>query len=113
MIKQQNVGTRCKKLASFDVKSLFTIDGAIEAAKRALVRTDEGELPLLIDDYITLIRLCVEYGPFDFQGREYEQIQGLELGSPLSAVLVQIMNRPRGNDTQNKTQNCHPSIGTD
>nr|XP_027230559.1 uncharacterized protein LOC113822215 [Penaeus vannamei] len=50
---------------------------------------DEGELPLPIDDYI-LIRLCVEFGPFVFRGREYEQIQGLAMGSPLSAVLAQL-----------------------
>ncbi|XP_069992330.1 uncharacterized protein [Penaeus vannamei] len=36
---------------------------------------DEGEQPLQIDDYIKLIRLCVEFGFFEFRGREYEQIQ--------------------------------------
>jgi len=93
MAKLQGVGMKCKKLVSFDVKSLFTnvpIDGAIKAAQRALRRMDQNELPLQIDDYIELIRLCVEFGPFEFRGREYEQIQGLAMGSPLSAVLAQL-----------------------
>ncbi|XP_069982900.1 uncharacterized protein [Penaeus vannamei] len=82
-----------RKFVSFDVKSLFTnvpIDGAIKVAQRALRRVDEDELQLQLDDYIELIRLCVEFGPFEFRGREYEQIQGLAMGSPLSAVLAQL-----------------------
>ncbi|XP_069984619.1 uncharacterized protein [Penaeus vannamei] len=51
---------------------------------------DEDYLPLQLDDYTELIRLCVEFGPFEFSGREYEQIQGFAMGSPLSAVLVQL-----------------------
>ncbi|XP_069971546.1 uncharacterized protein [Penaeus vannamei] len=89
MAKLQGTGMKCKKLVSFDVKSLFT-NGAIKDGGRALARMDEGELPLQINDYIRLIHLCVEFGPFEFRGREYEQIQGLAMGSPLSAVLAQL-----------------------
>ncbi|XP_069980163.1 uncharacterized protein [Penaeus vannamei] len=84
---------KCRKLISFDVKSLFTIvpiDGSIKAAERTLARMDEGELPLQIDDYIRLIRLCAEFGPFEFRGREFEQFQGLAMGSSLSAILAQL-----------------------
>ncbi|XP_063605001.1 vacuolar protein sorting-associated protein 4B-like [Penaeus indicus] len=73
MTKLQNAGMRCKKLVTFDVKMLFTdvpIDGAIEAAKRTLTGMDEDELPLPRDDYVALIRLCVEFGPFEFRGRD-------------------------------------------
>ncbi|XP_069992969.1 uncharacterized protein [Penaeus vannamei] len=93
MATLQGAGMKCRKLVSFAVKSLFTnvpIDGAIRAAERALAKMDEGELPLQIDNYIKLISLCVEYGPFEFRGREYEQIQGLAMGSPLSSVFAQL-----------------------
>ncbi|XP_069995876.1 uncharacterized protein [Penaeus vannamei] len=93
MAKLQGAGIKCRKLVSFDVKSLFTnvpINGAIKAAERALARMDEGELSLQIDDYIKLIPLCVDFGPFEFRGREYEQFQGLAMSLPLSAVFPQL-----------------------
>ncbi|XP_069972214.1 uncharacterized protein [Penaeus vannamei] len=50
----------------------------------------EEKLPLPIDDYIKLIRLRVVFGSFEFRGREYDQIQGRAMGSPLSAALAQL-----------------------
>ena len=93
MAKIRPVRMRCKKLVSFDVKSLFTnvpIDEAIQATSRAVGKMNEEQLPLPRDDYVALIRLCVEFGPFEFMGQEYEQIQGLAMGSPLSAVMAQL-----------------------
>ena len=93
MAKLRNVSMRCKKLVSFDVKSLFTnvpTEEAIGAARRTMEGMEEDQLPLPREDYLALIRLCLEFGPFEFYGQEYEQIQGLAMGSPLSAVLAQL-----------------------
>ena len=80
-----------KKLVSFDVKSLFTnvpIQGAIEAIKRALDANPDTQLPVPKQDFIRLVRLCVEFGAFEFEGMEYKPINGLAMGSPLSPVLA-------------------------
>ena len=91
MDRLKRVAFKNKRLASFDVKSLFTnvpIDGAITAAKRAVGAMTDNDLPLPRRDFIKLVELCVRYGVFEFDGVEYEQIEGLAMGSPLSAVLA-------------------------
>ena len=93
MDKISPVRMRCKKLVSFDVKSLFTnvpIDEALRATSRAVDGMTDEQLPLPRDDYMELIGLCVRFGPFEFMGQEYEQLQGLAMGSPLSAVMAQL-----------------------
>ncbi|XP_063593835.1 uncharacterized protein LOC134770825 [Penaeus indicus] len=87
MAKLQNVGMRCKKLVSFDVKPLFT-NVPIDAAKRTLTEIDEDELPLPRDNFIHPPLRGT--WPLEFRGRKYEQIQGLAMGSPLSVVLAQL-----------------------
>ena len=91
MSRLQRVGFKNKRLASFDVQSLFTnvpIDGAIAAARRAIETINDEDLPMPKDDFIALVELCVRYGVFQFDGVEYEQIEGLGMGSPLSAVCA-------------------------
>ena len=76
-------------MVSFDVKALFTnvpLDGAMEALSQALDISGDLELPVPKEDYIRLVRLCLEFGCLDFEGDEYTQINGLAMGSPLSAV---------------------------
>ena len=93
MDKIRPIRMRCKKLVSFDVKSLFTnvpIDEAVRATSRAVDGMTDEQLPLPRDDYVKLIDLCVRFGPFEFMGQEYEQVQGLAMGSPLSAVMAQL-----------------------
>ena len=80
-----------KRLASFDVKSLFTnvpIDGAIGAARRAVDTMADDDLPLPKDDFMRLVELCVRYGVFEFNGCMYEQVEGLAMGNALSPVLA-------------------------
>ena len=91
--KFSNFDVTGKKMISFDVKSLFTnvsIDGAIRALKEVLDLTDDIELPVRKADYIRLVELCVNFGSFEFQGEEYVQVNGLAMGSPLSAVLANL-----------------------
>ena len=80
-----------KKLASFDVKSLFTnvpLQGAMEAVKRALDKNPTVTLPVPKADFVSLVQLCVEFGALEFDGCEFKQIDGLAMGSPLSPVLA-------------------------
>ena len=73
MARLRGIGFKNKRLASFDVKSLFTnvpIDGAIAAVRRAVDILDDDDLPLPKDDFIKLIELCVRYGVFKFNGDE-------------------------------------------
>ncbi|XP_076059672.1 uncharacterized protein LOC143036309 [Oratosquilla oratoria] len=82
-----------KKMVSFDIKSLYTnvsIEGAMNAMKRALTNISEDELPIKKKDYIELVSLCVNFGAFVFKEQEYVQHRGLAMGSPLSAVMASL-----------------------
>ena len=80
-----------KKLASFDVKALFTnvpIDGAIQAVEKALSGISSDDLPMPKKDYLALVKLCLKFDPFTFNKEEYAQHEGLAMGSPLSPVAA-------------------------
>ena len=82
---------RNKKLASFDVKALFTnvpIEGAIKAIEKALAGIPNDSLPLPRKDYLALVKLCLKFNPFTFNDEEYAQRDGLAMGSPLSPVAA-------------------------
>ena len=76
----KNTDMRNKKLASFDVKALYTnvtINDAIQAVKRTVDNIDENNLPVPKVDYLKLVELCVNFGAFMFNGDEYNQHKGL------------------------------------
>ena len=80
-----------KQMISFDVSALFTnvpVDEALEAAERVVDGICADDLPLRKDRYLELIRHCVQFTAFEFQGEEYQQDYGMAMGSPLSAVLA-------------------------
>ena len=73
--KLADVSTRNKKLASFDVKSLFTcvpVEGAMKAVERAVLKIPDDQLPIPRYYYVKLIKLCVGFNSFQFEGVEYE-----------------------------------------
>ena len=87
----KEIDVQGKKMASFDVKSLFTnvsVEGAMSAVCRVLQGVSDEQLPLPKDDYIKLVKLCVSFGSFQYNGTEYSQKSGLAMGNPLSAVLA-------------------------
>lgn len=87
----KNISLEGKKMASFDVKALFTnvpIDSAIKAIKRAIQDMDEDDLPVKKADFVKLVSLCINFSPFEFNGEEYNQHSGLAMGSPLSPVAA-------------------------
>ena len=93
MTRLKQVNFHNKKLASFDVKSLYTnvpTASALEAAKRVVNSKDEEDFPLEKESYMQLLKLCVEFNCFEFEREEYKQIQGLAMGSPISAVLANL-----------------------
>ena len=80
-----------KKLASFDVKSLFTnvpVDDALDAIRKVVESTNEDELPLPKNDYMKMVELCMKFGSFSYNGEEYVQRSGLAMGSPLSPIAA-------------------------
>ena len=90
-----------KKLASFDVKALFTnvtVDGAMEAIEKVLNGVPPDGLPIPKADFIKLVKLCLHYGSFTFNDAEYAQHQGLAMGSPLSPVAASFYMEMMEND---------------
>ncbi|XP_045137175.1 uncharacterized protein LOC123519735 [Portunus trituberculatus] len=82
-----------KKMASFDVKALFTnvpVVGAMKAVQKVIESVSESELPVNKTDYIKLVSLCVKFGCFTFGEEEFVQHRGLAMGSPLSAVMASL-----------------------
>lgn len=93
LCKIRDVRVKCKKFVSFDVKSLFTnvpIHDAIQTTHRTIQNLSDDALPIPKHDFLTLVQLCLDFGYFEFMGKQYRQIQGLAMGSPLSAVLAQL-----------------------
>ena len=89
----KNRKLRNKKLLGLDVVSLFTkvpIEEALAAARRALTMNPNLVLPVPLDTFMSLVEACVRFGAFEFDGEEYEQIEGLPMGSPLSGVLANL-----------------------
>lgn len=80
-----------KKLASLDVKALFTnvsVEGAMRAIRTAVGSIDDRQLPLPRHDYLELVELCLKFNAFIFEGHEYVQQYGLAMGSPLSPAAA-------------------------
>ena len=86
-----NIDFTNRKMASFDVKALYTnvpVNGAIGAVSEAIQRMSDNDLPVPKSDFIKLVSLCINFGPFVFNEEEFEQHSGLAMGSPLSAVAA-------------------------
>lgn len=89
--RMKNVDLKNKKLASFDVKALFTnvpVDGALRAVEKAINNINDEDLPVPRCDYMKLVSMCIRFGAFVFNDQEYKQHRGLAMGSPLSAVCA-------------------------
>ena len=89
MLRLREIDVANKKLASFDVVALFTnvpVEGALSAIKKVVNVMDDATLPLPKARYLEMIKICMEFGCFSFNGVEYVQHSGLAMGSPLSPV---------------------------
>jgi hypothetical protein len=82
-------------LVSFDVVSLFTnipVDLVIKVVTKRL-RQDATLLQrtsLPVEDIIDLLSFCLNTTYFVFEGYYYQQVFGTAMGSPVSAVMLQL-----------------------
>ena len=91
MDRLKDINFSDKKVASLDVKSLFTnvsVQGAMHAINTVVKFIDERQLPLPRNDYLELIDLCLKFNVFMFEEQEYAQQYGLAMGSPLSPAAA-------------------------
>ena len=75
-------------LVSFDVVSLFTkipVDLAIKVA------TNRQRTPLPLEDITDLLSFCLNTTQFVFEGTYYKQVFGTAMGSPVSAVIANLV----------------------
>lgn len=80
------------KMLSLDVSALFTsvpLDCVLNFIK-SKYNQNVIELPIPIDVFLDLIRLCVNNNYFTFNNEYYLQTFGVAMGSPLSPVLANI-----------------------
>ena len=80
-----------KKMASFDVKSLFTnvpVKGAMRAIELSIKDIPTDQFPLPKPHFMKLVELCLDFQAFCFGSEEVAQVNGLAMGSPLSPVAA-------------------------
>ena len=81
------------RLVSFDVKSLFTsvpLQLALQCTETALQQST-AKLPLPTEDIVDLLNLCLTSTYFKYNGKHYKQLHGTAMGSPVSAVVAEIV----------------------
>ena len=82
-------------ISSYDVKALFTsvsVDPSINIVKQRL--TQDPTLPkrtqMSIPQIVTLLEFCLKNTYFLFQGKYYEQVHGVAMGSPISTLIANL-----------------------
>ena len=83
------------KLVSFDVKSLFTsipLQLALDCTATA-IENSTTKLPLPTDDLMNLLNLCLTSTYFQYNGKQYKQLHGTAMGSPVSVVVAEIVTQ--------------------
>ena len=81
------------KLMSFDVKSLFTsipLQLALDCTENT-IKNSTVELTLPTDDIMDLLNLCLTSTYFQYNGKNYKQLHGTAMGSPVSVVVAEIV----------------------
>ena len=81
------------RLMSFDVKSLFNSiprQLALDCTQTTITNSTH-ELPLPKDDTMDLLKLCLTCSLFHYNGKDYKQLHGTAIGSPVSGVVAEIV----------------------
>ena len=80
------------KMLSFDVKALFTNVPTDDVLSFIEERISEGRIstPIPKEDFMSLIRVCVENSSFQFKDKFFKQKFGMAMGSPLSPILANL-----------------------
>ena len=86
----------CEELVSFDVVSLFSkipVDLAVKFAEERL--GEDASLwqrtSLPEEDFIHLLSFCLKTTQFAYNGTYYQQVFGTAMGSPVSAVIANMV----------------------
>ena len=85
-----------EELVSFDVVSLFTsipVKLAIQVAKDLLSNDDtlQDRTTIPVDDIVDLLDFCLSTTNFKYNNNHYQQIFGTAMGSPVSAVMANLV----------------------
>ena len=83
-------------VVSFDVVSLFTsipIDMAIDVIQQKLEGSDDwrNHTQLTKDQILDLLSFLLHNSYFVFEGTQYHQVSGCAMGSPVSAVIAELV----------------------
>ena len=94
-------------MVSYDVKVLFasvSVNSAISIVKSKLLQGPllPQETSISIQQISTLLEFCFKYTYFLLQGRYFEQINGVAIGSPISSLITNLFLPP-----------IHPGFGLD
>ena len=78
------------RMLSLDVTALFTNVPLEDVLLFLREKIESGQVapPVPKEEFLELIRLCVENNVFEFNGEYYRQKFGVAMGSPLSPVLA-------------------------
>ena len=82
-------------MMSYDVKALFTSVPTTQATniiKKLLEQDQELQQRTLlsIDNIISLLEFCLKSTYFSFQGKYFEQLEGVAMGSPISSIVANL-----------------------
>ena len=78
---------------SFDVKSLFTtipLQLALQCTETT-IQQSTVKLPLLTEDIMDLLNLCFTSTYFQYIGKQYKQLHGTAMGSPVSVAIAEMV----------------------
>ena len=80
------------RMVSFDIKALYTNVPTDEVLRFIESKIDENkiEIPVPKNNFMNLIRLCINNNNFEFENNFYRQKFGIAMGSPLSPVLANL-----------------------
>ena len=84
------------ELVSFDVVSLFTsipVELAIQVATDVLSKEDtlHDRTAIPVEDIVDLLDFCLSITNFKYNNTHYQQIFGTAMGSPVSAVMANLV----------------------
>ena len=82
----------CRYIVSFDVESLFTNVPTNETIEIILNEVYKGEVTIFHDltpeELEKLLRICTQESHFQFNGKYYDQLDGVAMGSPLGPLFA-------------------------
>jgi hypothetical protein len=96
-IRHQKLETN-ETIVSFDVVSLFTsipVQYALDIIKRKLYESDEWKQLTNLQEtqIVKLLKFVLNSSYFNFNGSHYHQVSGCNMGSPVSAIIAEIVMR--------------------